>query len=145
MNQILGPDESAPIWYGSSSKKTGKGQPEQLDYSADDGSNEAGIERVEGDIKIDIALFGFLTTVTDKTRLTLDLPVGSTVGDILNALGRECGAAVLKALRDENGALNECCRIFVDGVLLKDASSKISPVGEAAKIEMILLMANEAG
>jgi hypothetical protein len=139
MNKILGPDESAPIWYGSSSKKAEKREPEQ---SRAQTKNHV---VVEGDIEVEIALFGFLTTVTDKTRVTLKLPAGSVVADILAALGEECGTAVLKALKDENGELNECCRIFVDGVLLKNAGSRISPEGGSAKIEMILLMANEAG
>ena len=117
MNKILGPDKSAPIWYSASSKRGGKSDA---------------------------------PTKADKDRLTLNVPGNAKVRDVIEIIGDACGPEIAATFKNDSGEFIECCRIFVEGVLLDDLDAMISPNNDGQKnsmadIEIILLMANEAG
>ena len=142
MNKILGPDESAPIWYSASSKRGGNDAK-----TADLPSNESTAE--VGDITLNVALFGYLSTKAENDRLTLSVPGNAKVRDVIEIIGETCGPEITATFRNDSGEFIECCRIFVEGVLKDDLDAMISPSSSQDKqpsnIEIILLMANEAG
>jgi hypothetical protein len=94
---------------------------------------------------VNVGVFGYLATLTDKTQVTLHFPAAANVGDVVKAIGEACGAEVQAAIEDGAGGLAKCCRIFVDGAILDDVDSSLSPAGGQAEMEIIILMANEAG
>ena len=143
MNKILGPDKSAPIWYSASSKRGGKSDaPTDLPVAEP--------EMDAADITLNVALFGYLSTKADKDRLTLNVPGNAKVRDVIEIIGDACGPESAATFKNDSGEFIECCRIFVEGVLLDDLDAMISPNNDGQKnsmadIEIILLMANEAG
>ena len=138
MNKILGPDESAPIWYSASSKRGGN-----TDSSAYLPADEA--TENSADITLNIALFGYLSTKAENDRLTLSVPGNAKVRDVIETIGEACGPEIAATFNNDSGEFIECCRIFVEGVLLDDLEARISSKGGPTDIEIILLMANEAG
>lgn len=139
MSRFMGPDESAQLWYGSSSKKRKKLQEPRQTIAAEQAANAG-----KG-FTVNVGLFGYLATLTDKTHVTLHFPAAAKVGDVVEAVGEACGAKVQAAIEDGSNGLAKCCRIFVDGVILHDVNSSLSPAGGQAEMEIIILMANEAG
>ena len=139
MNQILGPDKSAPLWYGCSSKKGGKTREPEPMVTVED------VTEAAGGLTVKVGGFGDLATLTDKTDVTLKFPKAAKLGDVVEAMGQVCGAQVQTAIEGEAGGLAKCCRIFVDGEILDDVDASLSPSGEQAEMQIIILMANEAG
>jgi hypothetical protein len=142
MNKILGPDKSAPIWYSASSKRGGN-NAKPADLPVDEPSVEI------GDITMNVALFGYLSTKAENDRLTLSVPGNAKVRDVIEIIGEACGPEITATFKNDSGEFIECCRIFVEGVLLDDLDaaiiSKNGQDEQPSNIEIILLMANEAG
>tara|TARA_B100000315_G_scaffold260055_1_gene319001 strand:- start:6792 stop:7220 length:429 start_codon:yes stop_codon:yes gene_type:complete len=142
MNKILGPDKSAPIWYSASSKRSGK-----TDTPADLPAAEPMLDAA--DVTLNVALFGYLSTKAENDRLTLSVPGNAKVRDVIEIIGEACGPEIAATFKNDSGEFIECCRIFVEGVLRDDLNALISPNNgqnnHPADIEIILLMANEAG
>ena len=139
MNQILGPDKSAPLWYECSSKKGKKQKSSKQEIAAVEITDNG-----QG-ITVNVRVFGYLATLTDKTRVTLKLPSSAKVGDAVKAIGEACGEEVRAAMKDESGDLAKCCRIFVNGEILDDVNARLLPTDRRADIEIIILMADAAG
>ena len=139
MNQILCPDKSAPLWYDSSSKKGKKQQNSKQQNTAEEATES------DHSIAVNVGVFGYLSTLTDKTRVTLNLPGNAKVGDAVKAIGEACGEDVRDAMKDESGDLAKCCRIFVNGEILDDVDARLLPTERQANIEIIILMADAAG
>ncbi|MDP7601673.1 MAG: hypothetical protein QF605_09810, partial [Rhodospirillales bacterium] len=96
-----------------------------------------------------VALFGYLSTKAENDRLTLSVPGNAKVRDVIEIIGEACGPEITATFKNDSGEFIECCRIFVEGVLLDDLDAAIISKNDQDKqlsnIEIILLMANEAG
>ncbi|MAF48713.1 MAG: hypothetical protein CMM10_10635 [Rhodospirillaceae bacterium] len=141
MNRILGPDKSAPLWYAASSRRGDK----RGGYDDNGDEPRSAPEYADGEVTLNVSLFGYLETIAAASRLTLRLPASAKASDAIEAIGKASGLELAAELADGKGDFKECFRIFVDGVLRKDLDAAINPANGPAEVEIILLMANEAG
>ena len=68
--------------------------------------------------------------------VALDVPVGATVADVLDALGREL-PAVERRIRDEGGALRRHVNVFVGAANVRDLAMLATPVPDDAEVHIL--------
>ncbi len=90
---------------------------------------------------VKVWLFGALATVTDERTVTVELPAGGTVDDVLAALVQRLGAEFAALALGAEGMLAPCCRLFVDGRPVEDVAAPIT----GTEVEIILLTSAEGG
>lgn len=96
-------------------------------------------------ITVNVRLFGMLAALTRERLVTLHLPKGSTLEDVISELGRRFGMDFLDRILRVPGELHTFCQLFVDGEQVDDLGKEIGASGGVAEIGMILLMASEGG
>ncbi len=97
------------------------------------------------DVTVNVRLFGMLAALTRERLVTLRLPKGSKVEDVVTELGRRFGTGFLDRILRSPGELHSFCQLFVDGEQVDDLAKEIGTSREVAEIGMILLMASEGG
>lgn len=144
MNEFIGPDRSAALWYGAG-RRAAKDAPETAQQAAEPVGADA------GDLAVEVWLFGLLSGLTTDRPLTLRLRGDATPMDVLAALEDRFGSEILGRVRDPVSGILPCCRVFVDGEPIEDvaapiaAGSPISAGRKTAKVELILLKGFEGG
>lgn len=93
-------------------------------------------------MRVELVLPGALDAEAGLTRrLALDVPAGSRVREVLDAL--DAGEPVLgRRLRDETGALRRHVNVFVGGDDVRGLLGQDTPVGDGASV---LVLPNVAG
>jgi hypothetical protein len=148
-----GPDESATLWYDSSSRRSDRRSPvrksgEALDRpaaSARRGGCGDPTGTTNGTVTVRIGLFGFLSTFAADNPVVAKLPDGFTLRDAIEALCAECGPDCRAYVEDAPGLLAQGFRIFLNGSLTDELDVPVEVDGASAELEVILVMANEAG
>ncbi|HJO38256.1 MAG: hypothetical protein QGF21_13545 [Vicinamibacterales bacterium] len=136
-----GPDESAKLWYDSSSRRNAQRTPTRESVEAHDRSTGT----TNGTVTVRIGLFGFLSTFAADNPVVAKLPEGFTLRDAIEALCAECGPDCRSYIEDAPGLLAQGFRIFLNGSLTDELDVPVEVDGTSAELEVILVMANEAG
>jgi hypothetical protein len=95
-------------------------------------------------VDVRVWFFGLISIMTGEREVNLELPSGSTARDVLAALGRRYGETFSGNLMRTKDAKASCCRISVDGRLVRDVDAPLTS-GRSASVEIILLAAPEGG
>ncbi len=101
-----------------------------------------GVERTS--VAVRVWFFGLVATMTGERDVGLELPSGATVRDVLAALGRRYGETFLGNLMRTKNEKASCCRVSLNGRVVKDLDAPVAAEG-AATVEIILLSAPEGG
>jgi len=94
--------------------------------------------------RVQVSLFGALGVHCRERPLLVDVPVGATVAEVIEVLGRRLGSAFLEDVLETTGEKCRCCRIFVNGSLV-ELEARLPAGSAAAKVEFIVLTAFEGG
>ena len=135
MSFIEDDDRSAEIWYAKCRERGAETPPPA---SASDAVSEPSLAmRVE--------LFGILATSTSNRALTLQLPAKASVGDVIANLRARFGEELFEHVYKAQGALNGCCRVFIDGCPADDLEAPLARGAGSPTVEVILLTPAEGG
>ncbi len=103
---------------------------------------------VKGEAKHDISVrvwfFGMIRQLTGERDVALTVPCGSTVADVLTALIGRFGSEFRDQIMRVVGK-KSCCRVSLDGYLVKDLATPVGAGTGAATVEIIVLSAQEGG
>lgn len=112
-----------------------------MEHSASE-SGEAG---GPGRQAVRLWLFGGLSVLCPERPLTLEVPSGITVGELLGILGRRLGAVLLESVMETPSRKFSICRVFIDGMPV-DLDDRLpeTPAG-LSDFELIVLTAAEGG
>ncbi len=138
MNEFIGPDRSAALWYSAGRRPT-KDAPETARQTLEPLPADA------GDMAVEVWLFGLLSALTTERPLALRLRASATAMDLLEALEDRFGSEILGRIRDPVSGILPSCRLFVDGEPIEDIAAPISAGRKAGKVELILLKGFEGG
>ncbi|NQV57447.1 MAG: MoaD/ThiS family protein [Rhodospirillales bacterium] len=140
MSNLLGPDRSAVLWYGT---KRHSAKPGETTTNTQTRPAVAAV--AEQELTIEVWLFGLLSAVTTERPIKLSLPVTATTLDVISVLEERYGTDLLMRVRDAELGMLPCCRVFVDGEPLEDHTAPIAIAGGSAMVEMILVKGFEGG
>ncbi|WP_141400574.1 MoaD/ThiS family protein [Magnetospirillum sp. 15-1] len=90
-------------------------------------------------------LFGGLSVLCPERPLTLEVPPGITVGELLGILGRRLGAALLESVMETPSRKFSICRVFIDGMPVDLDDRLPETPGGLSDFELIVLTAAEGG
>lgn len=96
-------------------------------------------------VPVIVRLFGILAVLTHERVIQFNLPKGSTVGHIVEELGKRFGADFLSRILRVPGELQSYCSLFVNGEPADDLKAQIGADGAPAEVVVILFMASEGG
>jgi len=106
----------------------------------------------EAELEVQVRMFGMVSAMTGERELTLHLPVGAVVSDVIVALVERYKATlfedVMSAAQNVMSAAQKKtshCRISVDGRLVRDLMAPLRTEGGNTTVEIILLTAFEGG
>ncbi len=94
---------------------------------------------------VNVQLFGILGILAKERRVALNLPAGSTLGDVVAELGRRFGRRFLENIVRVPGELHSYCEIFVNNQRVDQFGAVLEAAGSAIEVGIILLMASEGG
>jgi hypothetical protein len=138
MNEFIGTDRSAALWYGSK-RRAAKDEPKAAQQTPETAASDA------GEMSIEVWLFGLLSALTTERPVTLRLPGNATTMDVVAALEDRFGSEILGRIRDPVSGILASCKSFVDGEPIEDVTAPISAGRKSAKVELILLKGFEGG
>ncbi len=136
INKFIGPDQSAPIWY--SARRNREGLSQEVEPSAMVAGNQCQDHTVaqrQGELVVEIWLFGLLSTLSDERPLKLRVASDATPMDVVAVLEERFGSEILSHIKDPESGILPCCRIFVDGESFVDVHAPIAANRDAASIE----------
>lgn len=93
---------------------------------------------------VSVSLFGALSRHCRERPLLIDVAVGATVAEVIEALGHRLGSAFLEDVRETSGEKFRTCRIFVNGMRV-EFEARLPGGSAAPKVELIVLTAFEGG
>jgi molybdopterin converting factor small subunit len=96
-------------------------------------------------VAITVRLFGILAALARQRLVQFHLPRGSTLGDVVDALGQRFGGSFVERILRVPGEMHSYCALFVNGAQVDDLNMELTAEGEAAEIGVILFMASEGG
>jgi hypothetical protein len=108
-------------------------------------ASSASAEPTAEPVKVNVWLYGSLARMLEKRPLELQLPQGSSVGDVLAELGRRFGGEFTDRVIGADGGKFSHCRVFVDGRRMEDMGLPVPKGPSPAMVEIILLAAIEGG
>jgi len=91
-----------------------------------------------------VSLFGALGLHCRERPLLVDVPVGATVAEVIEVLGRRLGPAFLEGVMETTREKSRCCRIFVNGSQV-ELEARLPGGNAAPRVELIVLTAFEGG
>jgi hypothetical protein len=94
--------------------------------------------------RVYVSLFGALGVHCRERPLLVDVPVGATVAEVIEVLGRQLGSAFLEGVMETTREKFRCCRIFVNGSQV-ELEARLPGGSAAPKVELIVLTAFEGG
>lgn len=94
---------------------------------------------------VNVRFFGLLAAMAGERRVTLSLPEGSTLGDVVAELGKRFGQNFLDSIVRAPGEMHSYCQAFVNDTQVDDLAAGLEAGGPAAEVGLILLMASEGG
>ncbi|MFC5751931.1 ubiquitin-like small modifier protein 1 [Actinomadura rugatobispora] len=71
-----------------------------------------------------------------RAAIPVEVPAGATVGDALDALGREL-PAVARRVRDERGALRPHVNVFLGATNIRDLDFLATPVSPDVEVHIL--------
>jgi len=98
-----------------------------------------------GSRRVDVRLFGALALFDRDEAITLEINSRTTVVELLEILCARLGEEFRSRVFDSAGAMNRCCRLFVDGDPVENASTTLYARSLPSQIEIIMLTAAEGG
>jgi hypothetical protein len=113
-------------------------------FWADAQGDRAARNEPRGAVHARVEIFGALAGRLPERGFLVDLPAGGSVNDIVQEVARRAGPEFAARALAPSGALQRCCRAFLDGVPIDDPHARL-PGGQAASLELILLTSAEGG
>ncbi len=98
---------------------------------------------MEASFQVHVKLFGHLRQASPSANLVIEIPAGSTVNDLVQALASQLGDDFRKALLDPGGRLHGGIEIVLNGVHLP--ARKIANIPIPGACEVILIPMIEGG
>ncbi|MBI4292638.1 MAG: MoaD/ThiS family protein [Betaproteobacteria bacterium] len=108
-------------------------------------ASPASTQQITEPVTVNVWLYGSLARMVEKRPLALQLPQGSSVGDVLAELGRRFGEEFTDRVVGADGQKFSHCRVFVDGLRMEDMGLPVDKGPSPATVEIILLAAIEGG
>jgi molybdopterin converting factor small subunit len=93
---------------------------------------------------VSVSLFGALSRHCRERPLLVEVPLGATVAEVIEVLGRRLGSAFLEDVRETTGEKFRTCRIFVNGTRV-EFEARLPGGNAVPKVELIVLTAFEGG
>ncbi len=94
-------------------------------------------------IRVRVWLFGLIARMAGERDVSLDLPLGAKVADVLAALCQRYGETFAHDLMRTRKEKSSACRISVNGRLVHDLETRLAD--ENTTVEIIVLSAYEGG
>jgi molybdopterin converting factor small subunit len=102
--------------------------------------------RQEKTVQVRVRFMGDLRAVVESRDLTVALPQGSRVGDLLTSLAERYGDPFAKWIFTDSGELHHYILIFVNGENIQDTGGLSTGLGERDdQVEVIMLPMFEGG
>ena len=97
-------------------------------------------------VRVRVRFMGDLRAVVESRDLSMSLPQGSSVGDLLGALAGRYGDPFAKWIFTESGELHHYILIFVNGENIQDTGGVSTGLaGQEDQVEVIMLPMFEGG
>jgi hypothetical protein len=94
--------------------------------------------------RVYVSLFGALGVHCRERPLLVEVPVGATVAEVIEVLGRRLGSAFLEDVMETSREKFRCCRIFVNGTRV-GLEARLPGGSATPEVELIVLTAFEGG
>lgn len=99
----------------------------------------------KAEIEVQVRMFGIAAALTGERELTLRLPAGAIVSDVIATLAEHYNAALFDDVMSAAQKKTSHCRISVNGSLVRDLTAPLGTEGGSQIVEIILLSAFEGG
>lgn len=96
-------------------------------------------------LEVRVRMFGMVCAMTGEREVTLRLPPGAVVNDVIGALAERYQTPLFENAMSAAGKKTSHCRISVDGTLVRDPATPLKAEGGHSTVEIILLAAYEGG
>jgi molybdopterin converting factor small subunit len=97
----------------------------------------------EAELEVQVLMFGMVSAMTGERQVTLRLPAGAVVSDVIAALAERYKAALFEDVMSAAQKKTSHCRISVNGRLAWDLMAPLGTEGGNTTVEIILLSAYE--
>jgi hypothetical protein len=95
-------------------------------------------------LAINVKFMGDLRALLRRGSLTVNLPRGSTVGDLFNSLSGDYGEPFASRVFTQSGALQHYVLVFLNGQNIKDVGGLAAGLGDG-EVEIMMLPMFEGG
>ena len=99
----------------------------------------------DGPVVVRVRLFGMVMRPGVANPMVLQFKSGCALRDVIEELGHRLGRDFLRTLVGDNGEPINTCRLFVNGVPVRDLAAPISSGPKPANVEVILIREIEGG
>jgi len=96
-------------------------------------------------LRVEVRFYGFVRDVIANTALSLELPAGSTLRDLLTESIRQCGERLRDRLFTHAGDLEANVQVFVGAEQSTSLEEVVANVRESSEVKIFVLSATSGG
>ena len=96
-------------------------------------------------MRVEVRFYGFVRDVIANTALSLELPAGSTLRDLLTESIRQCGERLRDRLFTHAGDLEANVQVFVGAEQSTSLEEVVANVRESSEVKIFVLSATSGG